>query len=159
QLRDEARRRDVSSALIERDPLLSGDGSGLQDSKRMPSKGRTESRRGRSLRDVERALDLSLEQQHSVLCRQAFQSQAAHLAPQAPLASRHGERGSGSDIQHLFQLVLRQVHIIEKDQRLLVLKATPDLRLRGFADLVALVEGLEDQLQEIAGRLMPRRQV
>ena len=49
--------------------------------------------------------------------------------------------------------------IVEEDERALFLKSAPDLRLGRFADLVAVVEGLEDLLLKISGRLMPCRQV
>ena len=149
--------RDDASTLVERDSLLADDGSGLQDSKRIPSNGRTESRCGRSLRHVERALDLPLQQRHGILCGQAFQSDAAHLTPEAPFSRGHNERGSRSNIEYLFQLVLRQVNIVEENQRLLVLKAAPNLGFSRFTERVALVEGFEEELLEIEGRLMPRR--
>ena len=94
--------RDDAGTLVKRDSLLADEGSGLQDSKRIPSNGRTKSRCGRSLRRVERTLDLSLEQQHRIVCGQAFQSDAAHLAPQAPLSRGQNERGSRSNIEYLF---------------------------------------------------------
>ena len=152
-LRDDARR------LVEREALLADDSSGLQDSKRIPFNGRTESRCGRSLCHVERALELPLEQRHGILCGQAFQSDAAHLTPEAPFSRGHNERGSRSNIEYLFQLVLRQVSVVEKNQRLLVLKATPNLGFSRFTERVALVEGFKEQLLEIEGRVMPRRQV
>ena len=123
----------------------------------MPSNGRTQSRCGRSLRHVERTLDLPLQQQHCILYGQAFQSEAANLTPQAPLSRGHDERGLRSNIDDLFQLVLRQVNIVEEDQRLLFLKTAPDLGFSGFTERVAFVEGFEEELLEIEGRLMPCR--
>ena len=49
--------------------------------------------------------------------------------------------------------------VVEEDQRLLFPQAAADLRLSRLADPVALVEGFEEELQEIGGRLMPRRHV
>ena len=152
-LRDDARR------LVERDFLLADDSSGLQDSKRIPINGRTESRCGRSLRHVERALELTLEQRHGILWSQAFQSDAAHLTPEAPFSRSDNESGSGSNIKYLFQLVLRQVSVVEQNQRLLVPKATANLGFSRFTERVALVEGFKEQLLKIEGRVMTDRQV
>ena len=63
------------------------------------------------------------------------------------------ERRLRSDIEHLLQLVLRQIHVVEKDQRLLVAQAAPDLCVGRLADFVAFVEGFEDELEEIGERL------
>ena len=81
-----------SSPPVERDFPLADDGSGLQDSKRTPPNGGTQTRCGRSPRRVERTLDLSLQQQHGILCGQTFQSEAAHLTPEATLSRGHNER-------------------------------------------------------------------
>ena len=151
--------RNDARGLVERKALLADDSSGLQDSKRIPSNGRAESRSGFSLCHVERALDLPLEQRHGILYGQTLQCDVAHLTPEAPLSRGDHERGSWSNIEDLFQLVLRQVSIVEKNQRLLVLKATPNLGFGRFTERVALVEGFKEQLLEIEGRVMPRRYV
>jgi hypothetical protein len=151
--------RDDSGSLFEREALFADDSSGLQDSKRIPFNGRTESRCGGTLCHVERALELPLEQRHGILCGQAFQRDAAHLTPEAPLSRGYNERGSRSNVEYLFQLVLRQVSIVEKNQRLLVQKTTPNLGFSRFTKRVALVEGFKEQLLKIEGRVMPRRQV
>ena len=48
---------------------------------------------------------------------------------------------------------------VQEDQRLLVLKTAPDLGFGGLTEHVALVEGFEEELFEVEGRLMPCRQI
>ena len=78
------------------------------------------------------------------------------LAPQAPGARGDDEGGTRSDIAYPLQLVLGHLQIVEEDQRVLLLEAVPNLGLGHLADLVPLVEGFEEQLQEVEGRQMPR---
>ena len=60
-------------------------------------------------------------------------------------------------LEHPLQLRLRRMGIVEQDQ-LRVLKASPNFRFGRRADLVGLVEGFEDELQKIVGRLTTDRQ-
>jgi tRNA A-37 threonylcarbamoyl transferase component Bud32 len=55
--------------------------------------------------------------------------------------------------------VLRQMYIVEEDQRLPVLQATPDLRVSRLTELVALVECFEQNLQKVSGRVVARLHV
>ena len=80
----------------------------------MRSNGRTQSRCVRSLRHVERTVDFPLQQQHCILYGQAFQSMASNLTPPAGLSRGHDERSVRSNIDDLFQLVLRQANIVEE---------------------------------------------
>ena len=118
-----------------------------------------ETRRRGLLRRIERTLDLALQELHRILGGRPFRGEAAHLAPEAPLARRDNERRLRRDIEHPFQLVLLQMNVVQQDERLLLLEAAPDLRLSRLAGLVAFVEGLEEELQEVFGRLMPSRHV
>ena len=132
---------------------------GLQNSNRVPFESGAEARRRRSLRIVESAVDFPLEEQHGILGRETLDGEAAHLVPQTPVARRHSERRLRSDIEHLLQLVLRQIHVVENDQRLLVAQAAPDLCVGRTADFVAFVEGFENELEEIGERLTARPDV
>ena len=100
-----------------------------------------------------------LEQQQRVLGRQALETQAAHLARQAPLPRRHDEAGARRDVEHLLEFLLTQEDIVKQDQRLFFQQIPADFRFGGFAEPVALVESLEDQLKQVGGTLVPRLQV
>ena len=107
-----------------------------------------------SFRDLERTLDLPLQEQDRVLDRQPVQRDGAHLTPEAPVPRGHHEGASRGHIDDVFQLLLREVNIVKNDQSLLFVKAMPYLGVCWFADRVALVEGFEDELQDVVGRLM-----
>ena len=59
----------------------------------------------------------------------------------------------------MFEVVLRHLDIVEQDESLFVLKRSPDVGFRGFARLLAVVEGVEYELQHVGGGLVPRRQI
>ena len=94
-----------------------------------------------------------LQQQQGIIGRQTLQREVVSFAPQAPRARGDDECGTRSDIAHLFQLVLGDVQIVEKDQRVLLLEAASNLGL-GAANLVPFVEGFEDGYGDRRG-LMP----
>jgi hypothetical protein len=56
----------------------------------------------------------------------------------------NADRGATSST--LFQLVLNEIHIVEKEQGLNILEPRANLGFGRFADVAGLVEGLEDAL-------------
>jgi hypothetical protein len=90
-----------------------------------------------SLRVIERTLDRVLQEPRGVVRRQALQHEGAPLTPQAPPPRRHHECATRGDVEEVFQLILLDVNIVEKDQRLPSLKAASNLHFGGQPDLVA----------------------
>jgi len=76
-----------------------------------------------------------------------------HFAPQATRPGRDHKCAARGSVEELFQLILCQVYIVDENQRLLVLKGTPDLGLGWLRETARLVEAFEQKLLEIDDRL------
>ena len=144
---------------IERDPRFAHERRSLQDPKRLSAQRRAEARRVGALGRIERTLDRALQQENTGLGGQAVQGECASLVPQAARARRHDERRTRRDVEDLFQLVFREPHVVDKNQRLLVQEAPANLCVGGFTNAAALVERFENELQEIAERQTAGREV
>ena len=108
---------------------------------------------GRSLSSSGRAISRSSSMTASSTGR-PFKRQAVHLAAQASLARRDDEPGPRGGIDELFQFLPVQPNVVDQDQRPPVLKRAADLGRGRLADLVALVERVEDLLLQVRGRLL-----